>query len=394
MLFIGGCARGPAIVDGDERSIQTLLYDTDQIAAARDEIERGEPAHTDGAEELRRAAEAALEEGPYSVTFKTGMPPSNDRHDYMSIGVYWWPDSTKDDGHPYVRRDGDYNPEALDDTFDKNAFMALANDAPTLALAGYLLQDRRYSDHAARLMRTWFVDPDTRMNPHLAYGQAIPGRNDGRPIGIIETTRLVPLGEAARLLEGSGSWSDEDHRALEAWYADYLQWLMESDFGQTEADHYNNHGTWFDVQAAYLARFVERDDVARSILERVPERRIFQHIAADGSQPHEIARTRSFDYSAMNLQGLMQLAVLAEPFGIDLWNATDAEGRSIRAAVDFLYPYVDDVPAWPHEQITDVDSLVVQEMFLRAAAAYGDPGYAEAAAAIAPGTVLNFLIAR
>ncbi len=49
---------------------------------------------------LIRAADKAMTDGPWSVTDKTRTPPSGDRHDYMSIAPYFWPDPAKADRLP------------------------------------------------------------------------------------------------------------------------------------------------------------------------------------------------------------------------------------------------------------------------------------------------------
>src|SRR5262245_17435085 len=53
-------------------------------------------------------ARKALATKPISVTQKSALlPPTNDKHDYFSLSPYWWPDPSKPDGLPYIRRDGD-----------------------------------------------------------------------------------------------------------------------------------------------------------------------------------------------------------------------------------------------------------------------------------------------
>jgi hypothetical protein len=41
---------------------------------------------------------------------KTKTPPSGDKHGYLSEALYWWPDPSKQDGMPYIRRDGETIP--------------------------------------------------------------------------------------------------------------------------------------------------------------------------------------------------------------------------------------------------------------------------------------------
>src|ERR1044072_5271844 len=60
---------------------------------------------------LERDARKALVSGPFSITSKATTPPSGDKHDYMSQAPYFWPDPQRPNGLPYIRRDGDRNPE-------------------------------------------------------------------------------------------------------------------------------------------------------------------------------------------------------------------------------------------------------------------------------------------
>ena len=84
-------------------------------------LEQAKACLSDGDETLQPAldrliAEAndALQVGPFSVVNKARLPSSGNVHDYFSYGPYWWPDPSKPDGLPYVRRDGEVNPESRD----------------------------------------------------------------------------------------------------------------------------------------------------------------------------------------------------------------------------------------------------------------------------------------
>ena len=39
------------------------------------------------------------------VDGKKLVAPSGDKHDYISVGTYWWPNPDTSDGLPYIRRD-------------------------------------------------------------------------------------------------------------------------------------------------------------------------------------------------------------------------------------------------------------------------------------------------
>src|SRR5262245_616143 len=250
--------------------------------------------------ELEKEARQALALKPLSVMDKGVTPPSGDKHDYMSQAPYWWPDPAKADGRPYIRKDGQRNPE-ISQVSDHESFDRVMAAVSTLGLAFRLTGKTAYALHAHRLVRTWFLDPATRMNPHLKYGQGIPGITEGRGIGIIETRGLPEMIDGVLLLSGSPRWSAEDEAGLQSWMKTYLTWLVTSSYGLEEGKNGNNHETWYDVQVAGLAFYTGQRDVARRTLEGARQR-IAGQIDPDGRQPRELERTRSFDYSEFNLR--------------------------------------------------------------------------------------------
>ena len=317
-------------------------------------------------EDLLQRADRTLGKPLYSVMSKTLTPDSGDKHDYMSFGPYWWPDPKKEDGLPFINRDGEVNPASRDSRSDRPKLSALTDELKILSMAYYLSEDNKYSERGAALINTWFLDKKTRMNPNLNYGQAIPGRTKGRGIGIIETRKLDKIVDALILFSGSKEFTDDIIRGTKKWLNDYLTWLLTSKNGQDEAKTKNNHGTWYDFQVAALALYCDRKDDALTVFKRVDSLRIPKQIKEDGSQPHELARTRSFDYSKMNIQGFLKLARLAEHLDFDLWNSNE---KRLLKAVLFLEPYSNEEMKWPHKQIKTirVESLF---MVLKLAAPY------------------------
>jgi hypothetical protein len=360
---------------------RVFLLDAQTLAATRGRVAAGAAELTAAVAKLRGEARAALETGPFSVMDKAIIPPSGDKHDYMSLGTYWWPDPDKPDGLPYVRRDGEVNPEG--EMYDRKPLGEMTAAVETLALAYYLTGHEPYATHAGRLLRTWFLDEATWMNPHLEYGQAIPGRMTGRGIGIIDTAQLARLVDAVGLLGGSPAWPVADQQQLQTWFGQYLTWLRQSKHGRDEAGAANNHGTWYDVQVAAFALFVGQEEIARDVLRQVPGRRIAKQIEPDGRQPLELARTRSFDYSSMNLRGMFELATLGRQVGVDLWNFESADGRSIRRALEWLIPFATGQVPWTHRQIHDVAPERLAPLLRRAAIVYQEPRYQSAAGQIA-----------
>src|SRR5581483_6882809 len=98
-------------------------------------------------------------------------------------------------------------------------------------------------------------------------GQFVPGLNEGRGSGIIDTVRLLPVVDAVGLLGGSKSWTAADQAGVEAWFREYLRWLQTSKLGRQEAAAVNNHGTWYDVQVTTFALFLGERATAVRVVE-------------------------------------------------------------------------------------------------------------------------------
>ena len=301
---------------------------------------------------LFQEADEYLEREPASVMDKGMIASSGDKHDYMSQGPYWWPDPEKPDGLPYIRRDGEKNPEIKKFT-DKNNLQDLIEVTEVLGLAYYLSEEVKYAEKAAELLYTWFLDPATRMNPNLNFGQAIPGRTEGRGIGIIETRKFGFLLDGVSLIQSSDAWTDQYHKDFTEWVSEYLDWLVHSQHGKDEAVHGNNHSSWYFVQSMWMALFCGKPELAKNLQQQGLKIVLDDQIEADGSQPRELARTRSWDYSNMNLQALYYYALLSEKTGEPVWDYGD---QMLRRALDYLLPYMSDSNEWPHQQILDFDA--------------------------------------
>ncbi len=365
-----------AIKPADSTRSRVFLLDPRRLSSTKDRVSSADEEVIKELAALRAAADDALQVPPLSVTDKRRVPPSGDRHDYMSLGYYWWPNPETPDGLPYVVRDGEYNPEG--DDFDIHRVQKLARTCHTLALAYFFTENERYAGHAANLLRVWFLDEKSRMNPHLNYAQAIPGICEGRGIGIIDTFAFPQLVDAVGLLESSAAWSATDQSALQDWMRTYLDWLLRSPHGKEEREVPNNHGTWYDVQAVALALFTDQRSLAAGICDAAKTDRIGSQILPDGRQPLELSRTLSFTYATWNLVGFLDLATMAQRLCVDLWHYKTGDGRNLRKAVDWLLPYAVGAKKWEHQQITKFDPAEYMTVLRRAAIEYQDPRYEEA----------------
>lgn len=351
-------------------------WDYEWMLQVRDDVNAGDTYFLPAYEELIAEAGRSLEGRVYSVTLKPMVPPGGTKNDYMSMGPFWWPDPNKPDGLPYIRRDGEVNPER--DQLDSPQLGGMTNGVRRLSLAWFFTGNTEYAEKAAELLRVWFLDPETLMNPHLQYGQAIPGITDGRFIGIIDAKQFHTLVDAIALLETSGVMSDSEIKGIRSWFEEYFIWLTESDFGKEEENYRNNHSVAYDVQACGIAYFLGKDDYVIKKVRELPQRRIDPMIKEDGRQPHELIRTRAFSYSAGNLGNFIETGEKGLNLGVDIFSYVNPEGGSLRKALDFLIQYIGREDDWPYLQIHGWESTEnsLGMLIRKAARIYNDEDYA------------------
>jgi hypothetical protein len=345
-----------------------LIMDGNRLWDVKKKVQQKDNTSLHLVESLQKDADALLEMKPVSVMDKAFTPVSGSKHDYMSQAPYFWYDSTKTNGLPYIRRDGERNPE-INKITDKKLLVDLENATKTLALAWYFTGQEKYAGKATALIRHWFFNESTRMNPNLEYAQGIPGINHGRGIGIIESIAFTGIADAAGLLNGSASWTQEDSGLLQQWYSQFLKWMLSSKNGKDEHAAKNNHGTWYYVQAMDFALFTGDKVKARQLAEE-SRARLDSQLTQEGKQPLELERTKAMGYSTMNLRGWFTAARLAEQTSVDLWNYKTSKGSGLQAALDWLMPFALGEKPWPYQQIEKYNSSEVYPLLLQAAYKY------------------------
>ena len=357
------------------------------LARAKQQVKAGDTTLAPAYEKLMDDARKALREPLLTVTARRVMlAPTGDKHDYLSLSPYWWPDTTKPDGLPYIRRDGVTNPESKTD-LDQPRVAKLGQVMQTLGLAYYLTGDEKYAERAAMQVRSWFLDSATRMNPHLRFAQLVRGNPRERGSGIIDSRWFIEVVDAVGLIQGSQSWTPDDQLALQDWFRQYLAWLRTSPNGAHEFKAINNHGSWFAAQTAAYALFVGDTAAAREIITAIPAR-IDSQIEPDGQQPIELKRTMSMHYASFNVEALSRLAEMGRHVGVDLWHYEGPSGGSLKRAIDHIVPHIGSTSTWPGQQIKEVEMETLLIHLRRAATVYGDAKY-EAALARLPRDVVS-----
>ncbi|MCX5241543.1 alginate lyase family protein [Streptomyces prunicolor] len=334
----------------------TAVLDGTRLQQTKLRLDRGDPQLRRAVKQLTNRADNWLHQGPWTVVDKPKPAPGGDVHDYLSQAPYWWPTTAPTAanpwGCPYVQRDGQRNPE-VDTGTDRQDVEKVFDSTYDLALAWYYTGDKRYAHKADQVLTTWFLDPATKMNPNLNHAQFIPCKYDGRAIGIIDFSQSYTSVVDALAILGTGApgWTRNDRTAMAGWNSDFLDWLKNSAFGKEEGAAANNHGTFYDMQVAALAYATGDKALARRTVLDARAKRIDPQIAGDGSQPQELARTRSWHYSTFDLVAYTRLAAIGRHVGVDLWSYQGPDGQGLLKAVDYLLPAATGAAAWSHPEL-------------------------------------------
>lgn len=291
-------------------------------------------------------AKWALEQEPVTVTASIAVRSAGGNHDFYSEGDYWWPDPENPDG-PYVRRDGMTNPDNF--VAHRQAMIRFSKIIGALASAYKLSGDQQYVRHALTHLRAWFTDPETFMHPNLLYAQAIKGRVTGRGIGIIDTIHLIEVAQGVLAMQDSPAFDKQALAGIKDWFTDYLAWLTTHPYGKEEMEAENNHGTCWVMQVAAFARLTGNLEVMEFCRRRFKKVLLPGQMAADGSLPLELERTKPYGYSLFNLDAMAMICQLLSVPEDNLWEYETPEGRSIKKGIQFMYPYVADKSTWPYQ---------------------------------------------
>ncbi|KPA23225.1 putative glycosyltransferase EpsE [Shimia sp. SK013] len=304
---------------------------------------------------LLQEAELALERGTYSVLDKATEPPSGDKQDYFNPAAFWWPDKRTQNGLPGEWREGHRSPgsELYSDEsaqYDRTRLQRVFDDTTVLALAGCASGQKRYDTQAAKLVRRWFLNPETAMSPHLEFAQFNPNNDpeNGSARGLIDTRDFYFFLDAVRLLRRSGALTKAEGAVLREWLTAYLDWLVDSEQGRKASRLGDYQGTSYDLQVAAIALYVDDAKRLADVLLRC-RYRIGSQFGVHGQQLREMKKVQSANFCAMNLQTWMHLANLALSVGDDLWGYQTEDGVGLAMASNWMLSRFDG-GTWPYRQ--------------------------------------------
>ncbi|NCU04488.1 MAG: alginate lyase family protein [Chitinophagaceae bacterium] len=293
---------------------------------------------------VMKKVEWALKQEPVTVTAQTSIRSAGGKHDFYSEGDYWWPNPVSADS-PYVQKDGMTNPDNF--VAHRYAMIRLSEVVGSLA-SGYLLTgNNEYVTQAMKHCRAWFVDTATMMHPHLLYAQAIKGRFTGRGIGIIDAIHLMEVVQGITVMQHSSAMDKTVLAGTKKWFEQFLQWLTTHKYGKDEMNATNNHGTCWVMQAAAFAKFTGNEEVLSFCKERFKTVLLPNQMAADGSFPQELRRTKPYGYSIFNLDAIATVCQILSTEKDNLWAFETGDGRSVKKGIEYLHPFIADKTTWP-----------------------------------------------
>jgi hypothetical protein len=320
-----------------------MAKETNQVSAPKPEVD---VAAIDR-QRILKAADAALKKEPVTITKFVAKLSEGGPNDFYSNGDYWWPDPTKSNGLPYLKRDGESNPENFSQ--HRMVIKELRDSVAALGAAYKLTGDDRYVTKAVKFLRVFFLDAKTRMNPSLTYAQAIPGVSPGRGIGIIDALHLIEVPRAIEAMQKSPAFPPEALAGLRQWFHELAEWMVISKNGREEAVASNNHAVAYYLQLAVYAEFTSDEEKLAKCRHEFKEVFVPKQMAPDGGFPRELARTKPYGYSIFQLDNMVTLCQVLSTPADNLWKFEMPDGRNIHKAVEFMYPYLEDKSKWTHK---------------------------------------------
>jgi hypothetical protein len=320
----------------------------------------------------------ALALGPITITKYRAELSEGGPNDFYSNADYFWPNPKTTNGLPYINHDGLSNPGNFNK--HRDCIRQLSDAIAALGAAYKITNENRYAGKAAELLRIFFLDPATRMNPTLQYAQAVPGVSAGRSYGIIDTLHLIEIPRAIEVMKQSPAFPPGVTAGLKKWFSDYTQWMRTSKNGVKESNAENNHAVAYWLQVAVFAQFTGDESNLDACREQFKNVFIPKQMAADGSFPRELARTKPYGYSTFQLDNMAVLCQILSTSRDNLWQFQLSDERGMRKAMEFMYPYFDNKNKWLADgRPKDVQAWECwparEPSLLFAGIAYGDQKY-------------------
>ncbi|MCA9200078.1 MAG: alginate lyase family protein [Planctomycetales bacterium] len=354
---------------------RTFTINLENLELAKQLYRQGDEITVEAVETAARWGQSFMSRGPYSVVNGPNVAPSGDPHDIVSFGPYAWPNPDTDDGLPWIIRDGIFNPSA---TMDWHQLISMVEATEGLVMAYYVTEDEKFAERASFLFRTWFVNPETRMNPRDKYSNIVPGISDGgfNAPGWGNLFGAWKFMDNIGILEQSPHWTLEDDKATKEWFTEFRQWIVESPEGQIQFSDRANHATNYDYVLSNIDAYLGDNDAAKAAVDYYFDTRLEVQFAVDGTQPIEMTRANNYLYHRYNLDRAFDVATIGNAVSDeDYFQFALEDGRSLRLGLDYLIPYwtgEKEWDNWPGNPFA-TQPAVYWMILRRAADHFGDP---------------------
>jgi hypothetical protein len=111
----------------------------------------------------------------------------------------------------------------------------------------------------------------------------------------------------------------------------------------------NNHGTCWVLQVASFASLVGDEAKLAMCRKRYKEVLLPNQMAADGSFPRELKRTKPYGYSLFNADAMAAVCWILSTPQDDLWKYQTPDGKSMCKGIEWIAPYIADKSKWPYK---------------------------------------------
>ncbi|WP_319502985.1 alginate lyase family protein [uncultured Draconibacterium sp.] len=297
-------------------------------------------------EYIIKTATEYLDSLPLTVTATVCERSAGGAHDFYSEGDYWWPDPKNPDG-PYIRRDGQTNPDNF--VAHRLAMIRFSQIVGRETSAYLLTGDKTFAEASLKHLEAWFINPETRMNPGLLYVQAIKGRVTGRGIGIIDAIHLIEVARSVEILEQNSAVDQEKINQIKAWFEEFVHWLTTHPYGLDEMNTKNNHATCWVMQVAAFARLTGNEEILEMCRNRFKNILLPNQMGENGSFPLELERTKPYGYSLFNLDAFFTTAEILSDENNNLYEFSTPDGKNLELGAEYLFPFILDKSSWPLE---------------------------------------------
>lgn len=320
---------------------QPAIYNLERLK----ELRRENPQTNRQLRNFLQEADIIAKAKPITVMDKSKSFAENP-HTYCSLSRYAWP--SEKDPKLYVIRDGQTNPEW--DSYDLPKLDLLSSRIKTLGTAYYITKESKYYDAFCRQLRAWFLDEDTYMEPNLEYAQVQPGKNNnkGMSYGLVDLNRFTPVIESVFLVQSEKKLDRETRLGLEQWFAELLEWTLNSEQWENVGQGNNNIVAALYVTLVEMARFTGDKETLERLSKEYKDRVLDIQIDEEGKQPAELKRTIGFGYAVGNLNNIIDFCLIMEQSGIHFYRDNQ---QKIDSAFEYLLQFVGNHEAFPYQQI-------------------------------------------